>query len=115
VTSCVCVAGGRKRTMKRGVPNRLMNFDNRTRKIDSTLLPSASEAVDCYPGNISEPCGYGVDPLESSVSKQSIRYESFCANYSFQLLFSEVSNGCGSSFAQALLFLIDITYRLSHS
>ncbi len=101
--------------MKRGIPNRLMNLDNRTRKIDPALLPSASEAVERYPGKISEPCGYGVDPLESNVSKQSIRYESFCAHYSFQLLFSEVSNGCGTSFAQALLFLIDITYRLSRS
>ena len=101
--------------MKRGIPNKLMILDNRTRKIDSTLLPSASEAVQRYPGNISQPCIYGVDPLASDVSKQSIRYESFCARYSFQLLFSEVSNGCGASFAQALLFFIDITYRLSMS
>lgn len=99
--------------MKRGIPNRLMDFDNRAKKIDPALLPSAPEAVAYYPGNISEPCGYGVDPLESDTSKQSIRYESFCAVYSFQLLFSEVSNGYGTTFAQALLFLIDVTYRLS--
>ena len=101
--------------MKRGIPNKLMEFDNRARKIRSTLLPSTSEAVEAYPGNISEPCGYGRDPLESSVYKKRVRYESFCSRFSFQLLFSEVSNGCGSSFAEALLFFIDVTYRLTNS
>lgn len=101
--------------MKCGIPNKLMYFDNRARKISSSLLPSTSEAVAAYPGNISEPSNFGTDPLESSASKKSIRYESFCSRYSFQLLFSEVSNGCGSSFAEALLILIDVTYRLNNS
>lgn len=101
--------------MKRGIPDKLMNFDNRARKITATLLPSTTEAVEAYPGNISEPCSYGTDPLESSALKKSVRYESFCSRYSFQILFSEVSNGCGSSFAEALLFFIDVTYRLSNS
>ena len=99
--------------MKRGVPNRLMNIDNRAKKIDPTLLPSTEEAVELYPGTISEPCGFGTDPLESSSSKRSIRLEAFCSRYSFETLFSEVSNGCGTSFSKALLFLIDTSYRLS--
>lgn len=99
--------------MKRGVPNKLMNLDYRARKVAPTLLPTVEEAVELYPGNISEPCSFGVDPLESSILKKNIRYESFCSRYSFQSLFSQVSNGCGSSFAKALIFLIDITYRLS--
>ena len=101
--------------MKRGVPNRLMNLDNRAKRVDPTLLPSVEQAVQMYPGAISEPCSFGVDPLETNISKKTIRLESFCSRYSFQTLFSEVSNGCGSSFASALLFLIDTTYRLSSS
>lgn len=111
----VIFSGGRKRGMKRGVPDRLMNLDNRAKAINHTLLPTTEEAVGLYPGTISEPCRFGVDPLESSISKQNIRLESFCSHYSFQILFSEVSHGCGSSFSKALLFLIDMTYRLSSS
>lgn len=107
--------GGRKRGMKRGIPNRMMNLDNRTRKINPSLLPSTKEAVQLYPGHISEPCSFGMDPLEESVLKKDIRFESFCSRYSFETLFSEVCNGSTSSFSKALLFLIDTTYRLSSS
>ena len=99
--------------MKRGVPNRLMNLDNRAKKVDPALLSTTEEAVELYPGTISEPCSFGVDPLKSSISKRNIRLESFCFRYSFETLFSQVSNGYSSSFSDALLFLIDITYRLS--
>lgn len=90
-----------------------MVYDNRARKIDLSLMPSSAEALELYPGNISEPLGFGDDPLEYNATKRAIRYQSFCSRYCFQLLFSEVSNGCGASFVNALLFLIDITYRLS--
>ena len=53
--------------MKRGVPNKLMASDNRAGKIDPTLLPSTMEAVELYPGSISEL--FGTDPLESNTSK----------------------------------------------
>ena len=99
--------------MKRGVPNRLMASDNRARKINMRLLPSTVEALEWYPGNISDPLGFGSDPLEFDDLKRQIRYESFCSRYSFQLLFSEVSNGRGTTFENALLFFIDISYRLS--
>ena len=79
--------------MKRGIPNRMMNLDNRTRKIDLSLLPESDEAVQLYPGIISPPCNFGVDPLHSDDSKKNIRLEVFCSRYSFELLFSEVSNG----------------------
>jgi len=104
--------------MIRGVPNRLMNLDNRAKRIDSSLLPMTAEAKAQYNssgGNISDPFHFGIDPLESSISLKTIRYESFCRRYSFQTLFCEVSNGCGTLFAKALLFLIDTSYRLSHS
>lgn len=101
--------------MKRGIPNRMMNLDNRTRKIDLSLLPETDEAVQLYPGIISPPCNFGVDPLHSDDSKKNIRLEVFCSRYSFELLFSEVSNGSIFSFVHALLFFIDTTYRLSSS
>ena len=107
--------GGRKRGMKRVVPNRLMNLDNRAKRIDPTLLPTTEEAVQLYPGTISEPCSFGTDPLEFSASKKNIRSEAFYSRFSFETLFGEVSNGCGASFTKALLFLIDTTYRLSSS
>lgn len=111
--------GGWKRGMKRGVPNVLMNLDNRAKKINHQLLPSTDTAMQQYSattgGTISEPCSFGTDPLEADPRKMMIRYESFCSQFSLNSLFCEASNGCGSSFCNALKFLIDVSYRLSHS
>ena len=110
--------GGRKRAMRRGIPDVLMSLDNRVKKIDSRLLPSTRSAVEQYSahgGTISELCSFGRDPLESSNMKKSIRHETFCSRFSFKSLFYDASNGCGSSFRNALKFLIDVTYRLAHS
>ena len=104
--------------MRRGVPNTLMNVDNRVKKIDLSLLPTTEEAVESYTSNggrISEPCVFGVDPLLSNDEFKEIRDNAFFSKFSFQTLFCEVVNGCEDSFCNALLFLIDITYRLSHS
>ena len=112
------VAGGRKRAMRRGIPDVLMRRDNRARRIDPRLLPSTSEAVRQYRmggGTISMPCCFGTDPLETDMIKKEIRYQSFTSRYSFKLLFCDVANSCGSSFRCAMKFLIDVTYRLAHS
>ena len=82
------------------------------------MLPSTQEAVEQYNlagGRIFETCAFGTDPVEMKDELKQIRYESFTSKYSFEILFCEVSNGCGDTFKNALLFLIDITYRLSHS
>ena len=107
--------GGRKRGMQRGIPNKLMNEDNRARKIHPSLLLSVEEAVEQYAGHLSEPCVFGTDPLELNYELKEIRQKSFCSKYSFESLFCEVSNGCGNTFKNALLYLIDITCRLSHT
>ncbi len=63
------MVGGRKKAMKRGIPNVVMNLDNRAKKINPQLLPSARSAVQRYQsqgGVISEPCSFGRDPLESN-------------------------------------------------
>lgn len=94
--------------MKRGIPNIMMDQDNRAKRINPQLLPSTAIAVQqytAYGGNISEPCSFGTDPLETNIIKKDIRYQSFC----------EVCNGCSSSYRKALKFLIEITYRLAHS
>ena len=95
-----------------------MNSDNQTKQyIDPRLLPSVSNAVDQYHANnktISQPCSFGVDPLQN-LSKKTTRFDAFTSHYSFQTLFFEVSNGCTASFVSALNFFIDITYRLSVS
>ncbi len=112
------ILGGRKRAMKRGIPNVLMRSDSRSKQIDPQLLPSMRAAIEQYSdqgGTISEPCSFGRDPLESSDVKKGIRYQTFCSRYSFKSLFCDVSSGCGSSYKEALLYFIDITYRLAHS
>lgn len=104
--------------MKRGIPNRLMNVDNRTRQIHPSLVPSTEEAVRQYEltgGRISSPSFFGADPLELNNELKVIRSESFTSKFSYESLFYEVSNGCGDSFRKALLFFIDVTHRLSHS
>ena len=104
--------------MKRGVPDTLMNYDNRAKKIDPRLLPTLSEAVSQYTsvaGCLSDPCQFGADPLELSAEKRDIRLRSFCSKFNFKALFCDVSNGCGSSFSGAFKCFVDITYRLSHS
>lgn len=110
--------GGRKRGMRRGVPNVLMELDNRTRKIHPQLLPSTTTAIQQYSlngGTISNPCWFGVDPLQNNHTKMMIRHEAFSPRYSFKSLFCDVSSGCGSSFSGALKFLIDVTFRLANS
>ena len=104
--------------MKRGVSDIVMTLDNRTKKINSQLLPSTRSAVERYSaqgGAISEPCTFGRDPSENSDTKKVIRYETFCSRYSFKSLFCDISNGSGLSFRNALIFFIDVTYRLAHS
>ena len=105
--------------MKRGVPDVLMNRDNRTKKINLRLLPSTDDAVQQYcastGGTISESLSFGTDPLEGDPIKSMIRYDTFCARFSFQSIFCEASNGCSSSFRGALNLLIDVSYRLAHS
>lgn len=101
--------------MKRGIPNAVMGLDNRCKKVNPNLLPSTEEAIQQYDGVISQPCSFGIDPLQQYTAKKTIRYDSFCSKYSFKMLFCEVSNGCDSTFISALKYLIDITYRLAYS
>ena len=105
----VYLAALRKHGMRRGIPNRLMNVDNRARRIDSSLMPTVEEAVNQYQltgGRISEPCSFGTDPLEFNNILKEIRYKAFISKFSFQNLFCHVSNGCGESLVMHYSFLL---------
>ena len=92
-----------------------MNKDYRARKIQPNMLPQTRDAIQMYPGSLSEPAIFGLDPLGSKQAKQDMRLAAFTSSYSFENLFYEVANGNGTTFTRALIFFIDITYRLSVS
>ena len=64
-------------------------------------------------GEISEECTVGIDPLVGDSNKQSTRHAVFSESYKFNCLFSAVVDGDRLSLKEAILFFIDITYRLS--
>ena len=110
---------GRRSGLSRGIPNERILVDNRTRRIDRSLLPSANEITQQYRnsgGQITDIRPVGVDPIADNSHKCSIRMSSFTEYYpSFDLIFHQGVNGNDSLFQDALKFFIDITYRLSSS
>ena len=103
----------------RGVPNVLMHQDNRTRHIQSSLLPSPDEAAQMYRDNIgrlTDPVSFGNDPLANNDEKKLIRESYFKEKYPcFQQIFHQLVNGVDTPFRHALLLYCDITTRLSRS
>ena len=67
-------------------------------------------------GRITDPAGFGVDPLLADTAKSEIRRQSFADHVpSFAPIFSTLVNGDDRLFREGLIFLCDITYRLSCS
>ena len=99
------------------IPNDVMHRDNQVTRLDLRHLPSASQAVSMYHqegGRISDEAQYGEDPLHGDAAKSSIRTQAFGDRYpSFDNIFHELVNSNPSLFKSALLFYIDVTYRLS--
>ena len=89
------------------------------KRIDQSLLWTPAEAVQRYRrcgGRITDPAGFGIDPLLGDTSKSEIRRQAFADRIpSFDVIFSSAVNGDGRPFREGLLFLCDITYRLSCS
>ena len=102
------------------IPNDVMSNDNRIARLDMRNLPSASQAVGLYHqqgGRISDESGFGKDPLLGDNTKDSIRARAFSERYpSYDAIFHELVNSSNPMlFKNALIFYIDITYRLSKS
>ena len=105
----------RRRGIPRGVPNRLMQQDNRARVIAPSLLPSTDQAIRLYErsgGRLSDPTPFGSDPLHGE--RREMRDQAFSRRYpSIDSIFHRLVNGDNLPYKQALLFLIDLTRRLS--
>lgn len=108
---------GRRGTIPSHVPNIHMNTDNRTKRIDVSLLPSPTAAVQLYEqsgGRIRDPSEFGHDPIRSDVSKCSTRLQAFQERYpSFERIFSSLVNGSTDCFKSALIYYMSITRRLA--
>ena len=83
------------------------------------MLWSPAEALERYRqagGRITDPTYFGTDPLMADNSKLEMREQAFRARFpSFEPVFHTLVNGNGSMFQEGLLFLCDVTYRLSCS
>ena len=76
---------GRRGGITAHVPNVRMNIDNRSKKIDTQLLPTSSRAVQIYEpngGRISEMTEFGHDPIANNATKCAIRMQAFTEKYS---------------------------------
>ena len=98
-------------------PNDIMRTDNRIARLDLRNLPSAVSMYRQEEGRISDESGFGEDPLAGDTLKASIRAQAFCQRYpSYDAIFHELVNSANPAlFKNALMFYIDVTYRLSKS
>ena len=88
--------------------------------LDQRYLPNPPEAVRLYEqetgGRISEESGFGLDPIGTDANKCSIKKQAFFDRYpSFEDIFNNLINSNSVVFRSALLYYIDITYRLFRS
>lgn len=108
------IPGRRRGTMGPHVPYRLMKMCNKATKIDACLIPQPDQAVSDYRqngGSITDPEHNIDDPLSM---KKDIRFRSFTERFpSFEAIFYDVVNENASVFVDALIFYIDLTFRLS--
>ena len=107
----------RRRGIHRGLPNHLMELNNRAKAISPSQLPTADQAVQMYEssgGRLSNPAHFGSDRLHGE--RWEIKDQAFRQRYpSFSSICHSVLNGGSLPFKQALLFMIDVhvTTRLS--
>ena len=105
--------------MPRGVPNVLITRNNKVKKISVSLLPSPETAVQLYHqngGRISDPIG----SLEKTHYVVTLRRNNYSAGLSVNttLDLSQYVILCAVDthlFQEALLFYVDISYRLANS
>ncbi len=92
--------------------------DNRSKRINPTLLPDPIPAADMYRsqgGRLTDPEPYGLDPIGGDPVKVYIRLKAFFEKFhSFDSIFNQLVNGRPQMFEEALLFYINVTKRLAH-
>ncbi len=114
------ISGRRRGEMSTHVPNRSFRNSNHIVMLDQRYLPNPPEAVRLYEqetgGRISEESGFGLDPIGTDANKCLIRKQAFFDRYpSFEDIFNNFINSNSVMFRSALLYYIDMTYRLSRS
>ena len=100
----------------RGSPNSRISIDNRAKSVVPGVLPNCAEAIQLYRnagGLITDRAKFGEDPLGGNDEKKQIRQDTFLQHFQFDQIFHEVVNGNDAILKDSLLFLCDITYRLS--
>lgn len=101
------------------IPHQLLYKCNKAAKIDKHLILHPDEAVNMYRlngGRITDPEDTAADPLSNNFEKAELRFQAFVERFpSFDVIFYSIANETPSVFEDALLFFIDLTYRLSHS
>ena len=106
--------------MSSHIPIQVMKTENRAKKISLQLLPNPNQAVLEYcqgGGRITDPDANsaGSDPITDG-AKQLIRDHAFKERFpSFDVIFHKIVNYDSDTFKRAVLFYIDLTYRLVHS
>ena len=102
--------------MNSHIPNDVMRTNNGITRLDLGNLPCSSQAVGMYQqdgGRITDETKFGEDPLQGDIAKASIRAQAFNEKYpSFDIIFHELVNSNPLLFKNALLFYIDVTFRL---
>ena len=116
----ICILLGRRRGgLPSHIPNVAMSRQNKIASVNLHLVPSSNDALLLYRqdgGSITEVSTFGRDPIMDSDEKKAIRLHVFNERFpSFDLIFFETVNLRPTIFRDALLFYIDITYRLSAS
>ena len=97
------------------IPNNVMRTDNRISILDLRHFHVHHELY-VSPRRISDEFGFGEDPLQGNNTKISIRARAFHDRYpSYDAIFHDAVNLNPILFKSALLFYIDVTYRLSRS
>ena len=97
VTIDVMHSVGRGDGMRRGVPNVLMQQDNRTQCITQSVIPPPEQAAQMYRDNVgrlTDPAPFGSDPLAENHEKKIIRQASFGSRYpSYEDIFHQLVKG----------------------
>lgn len=101
----------------RGVPNQLSAQNNRTARIDASIIPDVTTAVSLYEasgGRLEPEREFGVDPLSGCQELIQLRQTMMESSVpSPEQLFSWTVNGLTQPFSDSLEFMIDVTTDLS--